>query len=126
MSPNFVELGTVGFGSSQSGHLRRSFRASGPEGHKPLDVLARGGHQGLRVHLLKPPQSEPPKTVPFLCLPEERLYPHRAFAQGLAIGFGLAVRPDPSEILLLPEAAAYPAPVCALCASVPEGTCVAG
>src|SRR5215203_2813780 len=97
------------FGWAQGRHHRGLLRASGTEGHKPLDVLARGGHQGLRVHLLKPPQSEPPKTVPFLCLPEERLYPHRAFAQGLAIGFGLAVRPDPFEILLLPEAAAHPA-----------------
>ena len=120
-----MELATAGFGSSESGRLRRSLRASRPEGQEPFHVLAGGGHQGLGVHLLQPPEPEPPRPVPPLGLRKERLDPHRAFAQGLAVGLGVAVRPHPLQILLL-EAAAHPAPLRTVRAFALEGTGVAG
>jgi hypothetical protein len=78
------------FGRAQDRHHRRLPRDPGTEGNYPLQVLPRSDHEGLGVHLLKPPQPEPPRSVPFLGLPEERLYPHRAFAQtALRISRGL-------------------------------------
>jgi hypothetical protein len=109
MPSDTVERGKLGFRLPESGHLRRSPRTFRSEGQEPLHVLPRGDHQGLGVDLLEPPEPEPPRAVPLLGLREERLDLHRAFAQGLAAGFGVAVRPHPFEVLLF-EAAAHPAP----------------
>src|SRR5829696_834923 len=95
MFSDSVEAGTAGFGLPKSGRLRRSARPFRSEGHEPLDVLARGDHESLGVDLLKPPKPEPPKTVPFLGLREQRLDPHRPLPQRLAVGLGVAVRPHP-------------------------------
>src|SRR5829696_10352750 len=108
MFSDSVEAGTAGFGLPKSGRLRRSARPFRSEGHEPLDVLARGDHESLGVDLLKPPKPEPPKTVPFLGLREQRLDPHRPLPQRLAVGLGVAVRPHPFWVLLS-EAAAQPA-----------------
>ncbi len=125
MSPNSAKLGTASLGSPQGGHLRRSFRAPRPKGQEPLDVLPRSGHQGLGVHLLKPPEPEPPHPVPVLGLPKERLDPHRAFPYGLAVGLGVAIPSHPLQVILF-EAAPHPAPLRALRTSALEGTGVAG
>src|SRR5918997_3415078 len=112
------------FGWTQ-GRQSELLRASGTEGHKPLGVLSRGDHEGLGVHLLQSPQPELPRSVPFLGLPKEWLYPHRAFAQGLAVGLGVAVRPHPFEVLLV-EAATDPAPLRAVRALALQGALLAG
>jgi hypothetical protein len=59
--------------------------------------------------------------VPLLGLPEERLDPHLALAQGLPVGFGLAVGAHPFEELLV-EAAPHHAPALAGRAFGLEGT----
>ncbi len=81
MYPNFMEHPTSRSGSSEGGHLRRAFRASGSEGQQPLDtfcpeaiIRASEFTFSNRLSLI------PPKTVPVLGLPEEWLYPYGAFA----------------------------------------------
>ena len=80
MLPSSTDLMAGGGRRAQGCHLSPLLRSPAPEGEQSLHVLTRGDQQSFDVHLLEPPESELPHSVPILSLGEQRLDPHLAFA----------------------------------------------
>jgi hypothetical protein len=76
MLPSATDLMDDGGRRAQGRYLRQLLRSPVSEGEQSLQGLARGDQQGLYIHLLEPPQSEPTHPVPLFGLGEERLDPH--------------------------------------------------
>src|SRR5215204_3619507 len=86
---------------TQGRGLGRPPRAPVPKGEQPLDVLAGGDQERLGVHLLQPPEPESSQAVEVLGLGEQGLDPHPPLAQGLLVGEGPTVGPDPVDVGLI-------------------------
>src|SRR5215203_2303201 len=86
---------------TQGRGLGRPPRAPVPKGEQPLDVLAGGDQERLGVHLLQPPEPESSQAVEVLGLGEQGLDPHPPLAQGLLVGEGPTVGPDPLDVGLI-------------------------
>ena len=100
MLPNTIRLRAGSLRGAQRHHLGRLLRSAAPVKEQSLHVLPGRDQQDFGVHFLQLPEPESPHAVPVLSLREERLDPHRAFPQGLAVGFGVAVSTHPSKVLL--------------------------
>src|SRR5215213_7281122 len=76
-------------------------------GARPLLALAswacvaRSDQQSFDVHLLEPPQSEPPHPVPLFGLGKQRFDPHLPLSHRLLVGLRMSVRPHPLHILFV-------------------------
>src|SRR3712207_2124279 len=62
-----------------------------PEGEQPLEVLPSGDQQGLGVDPPQGPQAKAAQPMPHLGLRKERLDPHLALPERLAVRLGLGV-----------------------------------